>query len=902
MPNALRPGDRLAHFQVVDLLGIGGMGEVYRARDQRLERDVALKVLPSDVVQSEERVARFEREARAASSLNHPNIVHIYEIGKARAPDRGQTSADPTTVALATERESPPLHFIAMELVRGSTLAVKIHEEHIALKTLLAWLAQAADGVAKAHAAGIVHRDLNPGNIMVSDDGYAKVMDFGLAKLTEGRTEGELSSAAPRAVGQPTTTGTVVGTAGYMAPEQVRGQTVDARADVFAFGCMLYEATTQKRPFEAPSTVETLHRILHDAPVPMEQLNLAAPLELQRLVRRCLVKEPSHRLDSMRTVAIELREIVGEFEQLSASTESRRAAQLPRGRRGGSAAWITGGLVALAAVAVFAVLPPRPPRLNPNLRTRAIDLRTSDLAGAGLSEDGHWIAVAASDEHGVSGIYLLNAHGGEMRPIVTDSTVDMSAPDLSPDGSQIVYVAAWVNGYISEIRVVPALGGTPRAVARDGVAPLWSPDGSRIGYIVSPLLAHSGKFEFWTVRPDGSDGRRAFVDSTSEIGFSGYAFAWSPDGRSVAWLRNFEHAAYNEIVIHELATGRERLLTHDRKKISALVWTPQDAMIFSSNRGGAFNLWMTRVGGGKEVQLTRGGGPDVAGSVSSDGRTLLYVIKQPLASVGWWNVETGEHGRVTREEEPLALPMAPSPDGQQVALRELDPDRSWTASALVVMNRDGSGRHTVVTGAEEPKAYDWSPDGRLIAWDAVMSGSGDSLDRHIADARTGMSESSTIIPTAGGFGWLYWITSDTIRSPDARGTMWYSVPERRIVHRTSNRDYVYPSHVPGWTVLTRYGGSALKPGVYVRAAAGGPERLVMPKEWECANASECDFLYCWPDSLGFRRLELPSGRLSRVAHGPPEGKAWFRPTRDGRVVFWIKQRIASKLVLLENLR
>src|SRR5262245_15293629 len=230
MPRTLRPSDRIAHYRVVGPLGAGGMGEVYRATDQSLERDVALKVLPPELVQSEDRVRRFTLEAKSASSLNHPHIVTIYEIGedRVRSSDGG-----------AREPESSPLHYISMELVSGKTLAAKIHEEKTDLKTLLGWLAQAAEGVAKAHAAGIVHRDLKPGNIMVSSDGYAKVLDFGLAKLIEpAETDPDLSAAATVTARDQTSEGAVVGTGGYMAPEQVRGQAVDARAHVSAFGCM----------------------------------------------------------------------------------------------------------------------------------------------------------------------------------------------------------------------------------------------------------------------------------------------------------------------------------------------------------------------------------------------------------------------------------------------------------------------------------------------------------------------------------------------------------------------------------------------------------------------------------------------------------------------------------------
>src|SRR6188474_1287928 len=233
----LHPEDQIAQYRVVGPLGAGGMGEVYLAQDQSLERSVALKVLPNDLTRSDDRVRRFVQEAKSASSLNHPNIVTIYEIGQ-----------EPVKNASGGGTDSGPLHYISMELISGKTLGAKIHEEKTDLKSLVGYLAQAAEGIAKAHAVGIVHRDLKPGNIMVTDDGYAKVLDFGLAKLTEkSGTAGPLE--ATEIASQRTVEGAVMGTVSYMAPEQVQGKVVDARSDVFAFGCILYEAATRQRPF-----------------------------------------------------------------------------------------------------------------------------------------------------------------------------------------------------------------------------------------------------------------------------------------------------------------------------------------------------------------------------------------------------------------------------------------------------------------------------------------------------------------------------------------------------------------------------------------------------------------------------------------------------------------------------
>ena len=286
----------ISHYRISSRLGAGGMGEVYLAQDTRLDRKVALKMLPADVAANQERMRRFVQEAKAAAALNHPNIAHIYEIG-----------------------ESEGVHFIAMEYVEGATLREKIHREQTELRKLLRYLQQVAEGLAKAHAAGIVHRDLKPDNVMITRDGYAKILDFGLAKLIE-QTKPQGSEAppeeAPTAVLQQplSAPGLVMGTVGYMSPEQAQGKPVDHRSDIFSFGCMLYEAATGQRAFESESTIDTLHKIVH-APVPLvKDANPLAPADLTRIVRRCLAKDPDERYQSIKEAAIELRELRREVE------------------------------------------------------------------------------------------------------------------------------------------------------------------------------------------------------------------------------------------------------------------------------------------------------------------------------------------------------------------------------------------------------------------------------------------------------------------------------------------------------------------------------------------------------------------------------------------------------------
>ena len=293
---ALSVGTRLRHYEIRSQLGTGGMGEVYLAEDTRLQRSVALKILPTDLAASRDRMRRFKQEATAAAKLNHPNIAHVYEIG-----------------------EGDGVNFIAMEYVDGATLREKIHHEQTELRKLLRYLQQVAEGLAKAHTAGIVHRDLKPDNVMITRDGYAKILDFGLAKLTEqtGPKNSEPGQEeAPTAFMQPPLSrpGLVMGTVGYMSPEQAQGKRVDHRSDIFSFGCILYEAATGQRAFESESTIDTLHKIVHAPVPPVKEVNPSAPADLTRIARRCLAKDPDERYQSIKEAAIELRDVRRELE------------------------------------------------------------------------------------------------------------------------------------------------------------------------------------------------------------------------------------------------------------------------------------------------------------------------------------------------------------------------------------------------------------------------------------------------------------------------------------------------------------------------------------------------------------------------------------------------------------
>jgi Protein kinase domain/Transglycosylase len=294
---ALPEGSMISHYRLVSKIGAGGMGEVYKAHDTTLDRPVALKILPPELLQSVDRVRRFMQEARSASALNHPNIVTIYEIGQVRLAvrkDQAPSADAPETI-----------HYIAMEYIAGETLRSHLkHEDD--LPKLISTLEQVAEGLAKAHNAGIIHRDLKPDNVMITTDGYAKIVDFGLAKLTE-RKEGSQSSEGL------TQEGMVMGTAGYMSPEQVQGKHVDQRSDIFSFGCILYETIARRKPFAADSALDSMHKIVFGEPQPLSDAD-AAP-ELQRIVRKCLAKDADSRYQSVKEVAVDLREFRKRLER-----------------------------------------------------------------------------------------------------------------------------------------------------------------------------------------------------------------------------------------------------------------------------------------------------------------------------------------------------------------------------------------------------------------------------------------------------------------------------------------------------------------------------------------------------------------------------------------------------------
>ncbi|HEY9500444.1 MAG TPA: serine/threonine-protein kinase, partial [Pyrinomonadaceae bacterium] len=297
----LESGTKLGRYEVISLLGAGGMGQVYLAHDSQLNRKIALKILPSDFTSDRDRLRRFKQEATAAASLNHPGIAHIYELA-----------------------EVDGIQLIAMEYVEGETLTKKIHQSQTDLPKLLRHLQHVAEGLAKAHDSGVVHRDLKPDNIMITPDGHVKILDFGLAKLVELDQSSILTTSGTEAVTvlQQSVPGIILGTTGYMSPEQAQGKNreIDGRSDIFSFGCILFEAITGQRPFTGNDHIEILNKLIREPAPLLASLNPDAPADLQRIVRRCLAKDPDERYQNIKDIAIELKEV--RREMLESGLES----------------------------------------------------------------------------------------------------------------------------------------------------------------------------------------------------------------------------------------------------------------------------------------------------------------------------------------------------------------------------------------------------------------------------------------------------------------------------------------------------------------------------------------------------------------------------------------------------
>jgi serine/threonine protein kinase len=436
-------GRTLSHYKVLQKLGSGGMGDVYLAEDNELGRQIALKVLPPDLASSEERRARFKREAKAVAALNHPHIVTVHSV-----------------------EEAEGVHFITMELVRGKTLSEVIPKKGLSLAKFLEIAIPLADAVSAAHEKGVLHRDLKPDNLMLGDDGRLKVLDFGLAKL---KPEAGIGGVTDLPTKSRTEEGRIVGTIAYMSPEQAEGKTLDTRSDIFSLGIVLYEMATGERPFQGETTASVLSSLLKDTPRSVNEVNPALPSILGRIIRRCLVKDPEHRYQTAKDLRNELEELKREVDsgELQERAAPRKSATVPK--------WSLAA-VALLAVGILLYLLRRSPE-RPSLPTTTFTQLTSGggvETAPSLSPDGSSIVynTAASGNHD---IYLQRVGGQNAINLTEDSKVDDTQPAFSPDGTRIAFRSERDGGGIF---VMGATGESVKRVSDAGFNPPGLPTAS----------------------------------------------------------------------------------------------------------------------------------------------------------------------------------------------------------------------------------------------------------------------------------------------------------------------------------------------------------------------------------------------------------------------------------------
>jgi eukaryotic-like serine/threonine-protein kinase len=440
----LSGGTRLGPYEVVSPLGAGGMGEVYRARDTRLGRDVALKILPPAFAADGDRLRRFQQEAQAAGSLNHPNIVAVYDVGT-----------------------SDGVAYCATELLEGGTLRERMGGGALPVRKAVEYGAQAARGLAAAHAKGVTHRDIKPENLFVTNDGFVKILDFGLAKLARAAEAG-MTSAPTEAVG--TAPGMVMGTVGYMAPEQVRGAAVDHRADVFSLGVVLYEMLAGRRAFGGGSSIETMSAILKEDPAEMPE---GVPAGLERIVRRCLEKEPGERFESARDLAFALE---------SVSSASGREKVVTAPRRVPKPVWIGVAVIVAAATAAVGFWAGSAGKLESPLRFHALTFRRGDLVTALFANDGKTILYSAAWDGKPMELFSTQESSPESRPLGIRNAYPQS---ISKNGEMALILTAdsrFGEGSGTLARV-PVGGGAPREVADNVFWADWGPDGEQLAVV-----------------------------------------------------------------------------------------------------------------------------------------------------------------------------------------------------------------------------------------------------------------------------------------------------------------------------------------------------------------------------------------------------------------------------------
>ncbi len=616
---ALSPGTKINFYEILAFVGAGGMGEVYRARDTKLRREVAIKVLPEELSRDKERLARFEREARLLASLNHANIATLHGL-----------------------EESDGARFLVMEFVPGETLAEKIARAPLAIDEALSVFAQIAAALEAAHEKGVVHRDLKPANVKVTPKGQVKVLDFGLAKaLGDGSPETDLSQSPT--LTRPTATGVILGTAPYMSPEQARGKAVDPRTDIWAFGCCLYEALVGRSPFVGETLTDTFARIL-EREADWDALPETAPTDVQMLVKRCLRKDLRRRLQHIGDARVQMEDALAE-----PGPESPPSVSVAEGASGRWRRWLpalAAGALLLAALAVT-FLGPRP---RPSMEIRQQQLTANPIenpvVSAAISPDGKYLAYAD-----LTGLFLRLTNTGETHPLPLPEGFQIVEVDWFPDGTNLLFNAN-VDGVVS-LWKIPILGGNPRKLREGPWRAAVSPDGTRIAFLEAVFPVR----KIYVMGPNGES--PASVVEGGE-GDSFWELAWSADGERLLFGRWHSGPGARGHTIESInwkdrasvvVVSDVRLFQSWRGALP-FCWTPDGRLIYALREmppnEASSNLWAVEIdaasgeAAGTPTRLTQLNGYNFKDiSLTRNGRHLSYLLEQNQSDVYFGELRNG---------------------------------------------------------------------------------------------------------------------------------------------------------------------------------------------------------------------------------------------------------------------